>query len=125
MSGAGGAGGTLGEARLSCAVPAALAHSAAPQDLPPEPGRQGLPKPACAGTETYPACGSGIVCRYPRGMALLVVAGLCLSFPQPPGLKLASPGAASHLYLNPGDVPIDVSEGPREAGSPARAARAS
>lgn len=54
-----------------------------------------------AGAEVYCACGSGIVCRYPGGLALLVEVGSCLSFPQLLGLKLVSPGAAMHLYLKP------------------------
>ena len=33
-------------------------------------------------------------CRYPRGTALLAVAGLPLCFPQPPGLKLVCRAAA-------------------------------
>lgn len=41
----------------------------------------------------YHACGPGIVCRYPRELTRLVGAGLCLSFSQPPELKLVSPGA--------------------------------
>lgn len=59
----------------------------------------------------YPACGSGIVCRYPRGMALLAVVGLCL-FPTPTSrTKAGEPGSSpGHFHLKPVDVPTDIFE---------------
>lgn len=65
----------------------------------------------------YDACGPEIVCGYPRGMALLPVASLCLSFSQACRAKAGEPRCSPrHLHLKPVDVPIDVFEGPREAG---------